>query len=145
MWTILFSFYSRIDDVDSDDEDEQLKAVNTNRDNMLHPFTSDTSSCLADLKLSRHFQRPYNLWYAIRINSIPSEPVKCLEVQSYVNSTATVELLLKNPQKEDLNLDVIIDGFNLYGEVSVTVKPYSSGVYQLRYSPIVTGKSKARY
>jgi len=111
---------------------------------MVHPFTSDTSSCLADLKLSRHFQRPYNLWYTIRVNSIPSEPVKCLEVESYVNSTATIELLLKNPQKEDLDLDVIIDGFHLYGEASVTVKPYASGVYQLRYSPIVTGKSKAR-
>lgn len=111
----------------------------------IQSFLSAECSALADLKRSQHFQRPYKLWYSLRVNSMPTEPVKCLEVQACVASTTSLELLLKNPQKSDLNLDVIIDGFHLYGEASISVKPFSSTVYQLQYSPVVTGKSKAWY
>jgi len=138
----------RVYDIDSDDDEEGGK--NTTKESHLSqdsnnapPLISTECSSLQHINQSTQFRRPYKIWYSLRINSIPTEPIKCLEVQAYVFSSASIELLLKNPQNEELHLDVIIDGFHLYGEASVAVKPFSSTVYQLQYNPIVTGKSKA--
>lgn len=138
-----FSFKRVYDDSDDEENTDTDRNLNTMRSSNNISFLSTECSSLADLKRSLHFKRPYKIWYSLRINSIPTEPVKHLEVKSFVSSSTSLELLLKNPQKENLNLDVIIDGFHLYGEASVTVKPYLSTVYQLQFSPVVTGKSKA--
>lgn len=51
-----------------------------------------------------------------------------------------VEISLDNPLKEPITFEVFINGEGLLGDTSFIVDPKKTGIYELIYSPLKTGK-----
>ena len=127
-------------DDDSDDDDDALL-----------PSKLDVScgkyDLLPDFDPNKHvFEKPFRIWYSMRIASHPSPPINALEVECACHCRAAIELLIENPTDRKIEYDVIVEGQDLItGEEVLSVHPKAAGIYQLDYAPAVVGKTRGRY
>ena len=133
------SSYFRIHDEDSDDETEAMSPLINDSS-----YVFGNNSKFTDISESKNFKKPYRLWYSFTINSLPNQAIQTMELISTVNLSSTIEILLKNPLHEELTLNVILEGDEVYGERAVSIPPLSTLLYQVTYSPTSAGHSKGR-
>lgn len=57
---------------------------------------------------------------------------------------AVLEVIVRNPTPEDITLEVTIEGRDLKGKDSITLKAGEKDVYTLTYAPAVVGKHRGR-
>ena len=107
-------------------------------------YVFENNSKFTDISESKNFKKPYRLWYSFTINSLPNQAIQTMELTSTINLSSTIEILLKNPLHEELTLNVILEGEEVYGEPAVSIPPLSTLLYQVTYSPTSAGDFKGR-
>ena len=89
------------------------------------------------------------IWYTVTIEVTAPAKEKTIDVEAVVRKAVVVEITLENPTSEPLVFQVSIEGEGLLGEslleLPVSSKSSSSSdVYELIFSPLLTGKSTGR-
>ncbi|ETO28691.1 flagellar associated protein [Reticulomyxa filosa] len=79
-------------------------------------------------------------WFAIVVNSTPSEPEDCLQLRTYLRELAAVEIDLKNPLEEMVEFEVEYKGSGLFGDSKLRIHPQQETTYTLHYFPSRPGK-----
>ena len=80
------------------------------------------------------------IWYTVEVWTESPKPEKTLELKSFVRKAVGVEISLENPLKEPITFEVFYNGEGLLGDTSFVVEPKRTGVYELIFSPLKTGK-----
>ena len=126
---------------DSDDDDN-VSPMDSNPD-----ITIRKQSVLPDFSQHKfRFEKPFRIWYSLRITSRPAPPLNTLEVECACHNRATIELLIENPTNAKLECDVLIEGHDLIaGEDVLSVQPRAAGIYHVDFAPTVIGKDRGRY
>ena len=127
-------------DSDSDDDDVVLPQSNID-------IANPKRCVLPDFNAHKfNFEKPFRIWYSLKITAQPSPPINILEVESACHSRATIELLMENPTDTKIEYDVIVEGRDLIaGEETLSVQPKAAGIYHLDYVPTVIGNNRGRY
>ena len=87
---------------------------------------------------------PYRLWYSVEVQASPPPPERTFEVTCAAHSAVTVEIAVSNPSRENVIMDVAVEGTGLEGEPTITVHPRQQAVYQLKFAPTSIGESRGR-
>lgn len=80
------------------------------------------------------------IWYTVEVRTESPRPEKTLELKSFVWKAVGVEISLENPLKEPITFEVFYNGEGLLGDTSFIVDPKKTGIYELIFSPLKTGK-----
>ena len=106
---------------------------------------SRSTSQLPDLSLTEsQLTKPYRVWYSLTIKATPPPPEKSFELTCAAHTSATMEILVTNPSRSMLELDVIIEGEGLSGPTSLTLDPTLSSAYRVIYEPARVGRYSGR-
>lgn len=84
----------------------------------------------------------YRVWYSLEIHVKPSPPERIMAVECCCQKKAVLEVIVRNPTPEDITLEVTIEGRDLKGKDSITLKAGEKDVYTLTYAPAVVGKHR---
>ena len=128
--------------IDSDSDEDDIPLPDSSRSN--HHSKSTIQLPNLSNKYSM-FTKPYRLWYSMKITSLPSPPIKTLEVECPCHERAAVEILVENPSNEKVEFEVFIEGRDLVaGDDWIVVHAKTSGIYQVDFAPTVIGKNRGR-
>uniref|UniRef100_A0A0G4F070 Calponin-homology (CH) domain-containing protein n=1 Tax=Chromera velia CCMP2878 TaxID=1169474 RepID=A0A0G4F070_9ALVE len=83
------------------------------------------------------------VWYTVELNVAPPKPQKTLELRCNVRSAVSVGVQLSNPLDDNVTFDVTLTGEGLLGDSEFTLAPKESSTYELAFSPLLEGSSRA--
>ncbi|XP_078147098.1 cilia and flagella-associated protein 47-like [Centroberyx gerrardi] len=84
----------------------------------------------------------YEVYFSLEIICEPAAPIKVIDVQCAVQSSAVIEIPVNNPHGEPLMLDVYLEGEDLSGANMVSVPPQGAITYKATFSPGRVGKRR---
>ena len=80
------------------------------------------------------------IWYTVEVRTESPKPEKTLELKSFVRKAVGVDISLDNPLNDPITFEVFFNGEGLLGETNFQVEQNKTGVYELIFSPLKTGK-----
>ncbi|XP_041462969.1 cilia- and flagella-associated protein 47-like isoform X1 [Lytechinus variegatus] len=83
----------------------------------------------------------YRVWFSLAVKATPPPPERIIGITCAAQSASLMEVEIFNPTKDELTLDVSIEGEGLRGDPTVTLKPAQKKYYQLVFAPAIIGQT----
>ncbi|KAJ8253068.1 hypothetical protein GJAV_G00208760 [Gymnothorax javanicus] len=104
-------------------------------------LSSDSSpdSILRDPEYRGEKIWPYEVWFSMEVICSPAPPMKVMTVRCTVHSSVTVEIPVTNTGAEPVQLQVLVEGLDLTGDVGISVPGWETLPYLVHFSPATVG------
>lgn len=84
----------------------------------------------------------YRVWYSLDVIVRPPPPEKVLDVTCACQKKLLIEVIVRNPTPEDIELKAMVTGRDLEGPDTIFLEAGEKDAYSLVFAPVVIGKSK---